>query len=99
MKLVTNIISWFLALAINIISWSLVLAIPAFVFVAFWVGTGIHMGQCDMLRYLEVDEFITAEERMALLIKYQCPDRPDLAKLPFWQTEEVLEILEKVYPQ
>lgn len=85
-------------LVTNIISWSLVLAIPAFLFVMFWIGTGIQMGQCDMLRYLEIDEIITAEERMALLIYYQCPDRPDLTKLPLGQVEEIIEVLYKIEP-
>ncbi len=82
----------------SIISWSLVLAIPAFLFVMFWIGTGIKMGQCDALRILELKELITAEERMAMQIYYQCPDRPDLTKIPFDQTAEVLEVMEKVYP-
>lgn len=56
------------------------------------------MGQCDMLRYLEIDEIITAEERMALLIYYQCPDRPDLTKLPLGQVEEIIEVLYKIEP-
>ena len=80
----------------SIISWSLVLAIPAFLFVMFWVGTGVQMGQCGMLQYLEVDEIITTEERMALLIYYQCSDAPDLAKLPFGQAAEIVEILHKI---
>lgn len=82
----------------GIISWALVLVIPAFLFVMFWMGTGIQMGQCDSLRILEIKELITAEENIAMQIYYQCPDRPDLAKLPFGQTGEVLEIMAKVYP-
>lgn len=59
-------------LVTNIISWSLLLAIPAFLFVMFWIGTGIQMGQCDMLRYLEIDELITAEERIEMEKSYDC---------------------------
>ena len=81
----------------NIISWSLVLVIPAFLFVMFWIGTGIQMGQCDSLRILEIKELITAEENIAMQIYYQCPDRPDLAKLPMGQVQVILEILEKLY--
>ena len=49
-----------------------------------------------MLRYLEIDEIITDEERMALLIYYQCPDRPDLTKIPFGQAAEIVKILYKI---
>jgi hypothetical protein len=59
-------------LVTNIIGWSLVLAIPAFLFVMFWIGTGIQMGQCDMLRVLEIDELITAEERIEMEKSYDC---------------------------
>jgi hypothetical protein len=82
-----------------IISWSLVLAIPAFLFVMFWIGTGIQMGQCDSLRILEIKELITAEENIAMQIYYQCQGRPDLAKLPFGQTVEITEILYKIQSQ
>lgn len=59
-------------LVTNIISWSLLLTIPAFLFVMFWIGTGIQMGQCDMLRHLEIDELITAEERIEMEKYYDC---------------------------
>ncbi len=56
----------------DIISWSLVLAIPAFLFVMFWIGTGIQMGQCDVMRVLEIKEIITAEERIEMENYYDC---------------------------
>lgn len=81
----------------NIIGWGIALIIPAFLFVMFWTGTGIQMGQCDSLRILEIKELITAEENIAMQIYYQCPEIPELAKLPIGQVEVILEILEKLY--
>lgn len=81
----------------GIISWALVLAIPVFLLVMFCIGTGIQMGQCDGLQTLELKELLSAEERMAMQVYYQCDDKPDLTKIPMLQVGEVLEILNKLY--
>ena len=39
------------------------------------------MGQCDMLRYLEIDELITAEERIEMEKYYDCTNKTSAAYL------------------
>lgn len=83
----------------NIIGWGLALLIPVSLLAAFCIGVVASAGpwQCEGLQTLELKELLSAEERMAMQVYYQCDDKPDLTKIPMLQVGEVLEILNKLY--
>ncbi len=81
----------------NIIGWGIALIIPVGFFAAFCIGVGVSAGQCDGMLNLALKDLLSSEEYVAMMIYYQCPEIPELAKLPIGQVEVILEILEKLY--
>lgn len=75
----------------NIIVWVITLSIPGLFIFGMIYGSGIIAGHCDSLRIIELKNLISAEERMAMEVYYQCK-RTDLTKIPYTQALEVIEI-------
>ena len=82
----------------NIIIGLFVLATCIFLFL-FWTGAVGKFTRCEALWDLEVNELITAEERMAWQVFYFCDDTPDLKQIPLRQLMEVMDIYVEIKSQ
>jgi len=82
----------------NIIIGLFVLATCIFLFLG-WTGAVGKFTRCEALRDLEINELITAEERMAWQVYYFCDDTPDLEKIPLRQLMEVMDIYVEIKTQ
>ena len=82
----------------NIIIGLFVLATCILLFLG-WTGAVGKFTRCEALRDLEINELITAEERMAWQVFYFCDDTPDLEKIPLRQLMEVMDIYVEIKSQ